>query len=211
MPITYEAKDASKAWPAGDYDATLVKVEDAISKTSGNEMQKWTIKVYNSQGKETTIFNYVTGAFPLSIKFLAKALGKEDDFKANRFQADDYVGSNFRVTLSVEDNGEYGEQNKIKAWLPKATGSSSKSNGSNKSTLDDAKRDAWDRFKRKHPNMAKADLESKFTEIIKATFAGKAPSTLNAPQWLQLIKNDFEVPTSPISDEPEFKQDDIPF
>lgn len=212
MPLTYDSKNANKCWPKGDYDATLANVEDTTSKRTGQPMQKWTIEVYNKEGKKTTLFNYVTAGFPLSVKMLAKALGKETEFKANQFQADDHVGANFRVTLDIEDNAEYGEQNKIKAWLSKAGGASSanKPTGYPTSSLAEVKADGWKKFVALNPNTAKADLEAKFAELVDKTF-GKSPSALTIPNWNQLVKSNFELPSAPFGDEKEFSDDQIPF
>lgn len=116
MPIDYNSKDASNAWPKNDYHAVLKSVEDAISKSSGQPMQVWTIEVYSPGGKTKLIKEYVTAAAPFKLKSLAIALGKQADFTRNTFQADDHIGANFTVSLDIEDSDQFGEQNKIKSY-----------------------------------------------------------------------------------------------
>jgi hypothetical protein len=130
MPVSYNQKDASNVWPVAgpdnkplEYQGVLQKVEDTTSKikpdgTGGNPMQVWTVDVYNAEGAKRTIKDYVVipGA-TFKIKQLAKALGKEAEFKANKFQADDHIGASFLVTLNIEDDDTFGEQNKLGKYL----------------------------------------------------------------------------------------------
>lgn len=115
MPVTYNKQDAVKCWPAGEYQATLEKVEDKKSKTSGNAMQVWTFRAYSPDGQEQLISEYVTipnGTF--RIKQLAAALGKSSEFDSETFQADDQIGSNVLVDLIVETQAGYDDKNRVK-------------------------------------------------------------------------------------------------
>lgn len=130
MPVDYNHKDASSVWPVAgpdnkplEYQAVLQKVEDTTSKrkpdgSGGNPMQVWTVDVYNADGAKRTLKDYVVipGA-TFKIKQLAKALGKEAEFKANKFQADDHLGASFVVTLIIEEQEGYDEQNKLGKYL----------------------------------------------------------------------------------------------
>lgn len=121
MPVTYDPKDASNVLPEGEYDAELVSVRDKISKTSGNEMQEWTLKIYSPSGKESTVFDYMVppkGVYKLSQ--LSKAVGKHDEFKAGQFQADNCVGVPIRVMLDIEEGGKFEDKNRVVKYLPTA-------------------------------------------------------------------------------------------
>lgn len=119
MPLDYKKDDANKCWPEADYDAELLQVLDKVSKTSGNDMQEWKVKVMNDDGKSMTISDYFCppgGTFKL--KQLAKALGKEQEFNAETFQADDHEGAQFKVHLVIEEgDGGYPDKNKIQKYL----------------------------------------------------------------------------------------------
>jgi hypothetical protein len=118
VPIEYDPKDASNCWPEGDYDAVLKTVEDAVSKTSGQPMQVWTIECYNNDGRKQLVTEYVTAAAIFKLKQLAVALDRRADFEARNFQADDVIGSNFRVHLTVESQDGYDDKNRVGKFLP---------------------------------------------------------------------------------------------
>jgi hypothetical protein len=120
MPLDYNPKDAVMCWPKDDYDATLTKVEDKTSKvkadgSGGNPMQVLTWRVFNNNGQEQLISDYIvipTGTFKL--KQLAVALGRKEEFENGMFQADDHIGCNVKAELVVEESPGYDDKNKIK-------------------------------------------------------------------------------------------------
>lgn len=113
--IDYDPEDAVSVWPAGDYDATLMKVETGTSKSSGCPMETWTFEVFHSSGKSQTIKEYVViPAATFKIKQFAVALGKKADFDARKFQAEDYIGSSVVAELMIEESDGFDDKNKIK-------------------------------------------------------------------------------------------------
>jgi hypothetical protein len=117
----YNPNDASNVWPSHDdtgapilYDATLYNVLDGVSKSSNQPMQTWEIHVFNAEGQQRTIKEYVTAKALFKVKQLADALGKRADFNAGTFKAEDYMGASFMVELSIEDGTEgYDDKNRI--------------------------------------------------------------------------------------------------
>lgn len=121
MPLDYDPKQAASCWPEGDYAAVLELVEDKVSK-AGNDMQVWTIRIYNDAGNERTIKEYVTASSAFKLRQLAGALGKNAEFKAGKFQADDHIGSGFTAGIIIEaGGGEYDDQNKIGKYKSSGT------------------------------------------------------------------------------------------
>lgn len=120
MALVYDPKDAANALPEGDYDAVLASVESKESK-SGNQMEVWTFDIYPPEGATKKVKEYVTAKAAFKIRDLAKALGQSDLFKAGKFQAEDYIDSKLKLELIVEESPEYGDQNRIKKYLPPAT------------------------------------------------------------------------------------------
>lgn len=112
MPLEYNPKDVANCVPAGEYDAELVKVEDKVSQTSGNPMQVWTFRVFAD--REIFVTEYVVvPQTTFKIKQLAKALGREADFNAGRFQAEEHVGAGVKLDLTVESQQGYEDKNKV--------------------------------------------------------------------------------------------------
>lgn len=76
--------------------------------------------------------------------------------------------------------------------------------------LQAAKKEAWTIFGAKFAAVPDAERMNKLKEIVAATFPGQAPATLNAQQWHQLVRDDFEVPVDPFGND-VVNADDIPF
>lgn len=125
MPITYDPKDGTAAWPEGEYQAVLASVEDGTSKTSGAPMQTWTWEVYSPGGRKQTIKDYVVvPAATFKIRQFAAALGKHKEYEAGDFQADDQIGESVTAVLKIEKQDGYDDKNKIanvKPWQAQTT------------------------------------------------------------------------------------------
>lgn len=123
MAFTYNSKDASGALPDGKYPASLESCEEGVSKSSGCPMLTLKFKVYTPTGGERTVSDYIVNPSTLwKMKRLAKALGKEADFKANTFQPSAHLGANLTLELDVQEDDQYGDKNNIKGYEPSALG-----------------------------------------------------------------------------------------
>lgn len=126
--MKYKAKDAAQTVPAGVYDASIkayteTKKDGSQMQTkSGDPMCMVTFEVYVGERTRFVSDYFSAGTMLWKYKNLAKAIGKEDEFKAETFSAENYIGENLQVELTVEDNGEFGEQNRIKKFMPKRAG-----------------------------------------------------------------------------------------
>lgn len=166
MPVTYNAQDAVTAWDEGEYEAVLINVEDTTSKSSGKPMQVWTWEVYHPDGRKQEIKDYVViPAATFKIKQLAQALGKDKEFAAGTFQADDNINCNVTAVLTIDKQEGYDDKNKV---------------GRVKS-------------------LARASTPSRQT----------APRTIGEGVRQKIANR--PAPVSPISEEPVFKDDSIPF
>ena len=119
MAFNYDPKEAVQCWPEGDYQATIERGEERQSK-AGNDMLVVTFKAY--RGSETMLLNdyIVRPATIFKLKKIALALGRGDDFEAGKFNIDDYMGHNLTLTLGIEQQDGYDDQNKIKKYGAKS-------------------------------------------------------------------------------------------
>jgi hypothetical protein len=108
-----------------------------------------------------------------------------------------------------------------KATATRPTASPSPGNGQThpatptaaKSPLDTAKANAWAAFKAANEAMPEAEIPDVWRAAIKAFLPGKLSKDWSEREWNEFTRCRFERPvvTSPISDEPEFTEDDVPF
>src|SRR5690606_28105356 len=116
--VRYDPANASSAWPAGWYDATIEKVEDGVSKSSGNEMQTVTFTVYDTNGQQRDLTEYFVNSSNSLWKYkqLAIALGQGEAFQAGSFNAANHTGDRLTIELKIEEDPEYGDKNRAKAF-----------------------------------------------------------------------------------------------
>jgi hypothetical protein len=123
--VKYNPSDASNVIPAGIYDASiravLTEKDDGtpLRTKAGDDMQKVVWTVYTDRGDRTFSEYHAGGKMLWRYKKLAQAFGAEDAFKAGTFDAHSFVGENVQLELEVEENGQYGEQNRVAAYFPK--------------------------------------------------------------------------------------------
>lgn len=215
--LNYNPKDANECWPCGEYEACLRGVMNGTSKTSGNEMETWTIEVFNDDGRKQVIKDYVTspgGTF--KIKQLAAALGKNDEFKDGTFQAEDYIRANFRVDLKVEAQDGFDNKNRIAKFKPSTSSTPAANAPTGNGNASAAKASTWNAFKSHRPSMALADQQTEFRQIADAYAEGADLATLTAQDWQRLAMNIrngmYDNRPSPISQVATISKDsDIPF
>lgn len=120
--MKYNKSDAIGCFPAGVYDATVEAAIETTSKKTGADMLVITFKVYSPNGREQALKDYVVNPTGLwRLKKLAKALGRMEEFDSGVFREEHYVGGNLKLELEVEEDDQYGDKNRIKAWLPSTT------------------------------------------------------------------------------------------
>lgn len=116
---------AKNVLPKGEYDFEVAAAEDTVSKKSGNEMIKLTLKVWGEDGKERAVTDYLLGAMEHKLYHFAHATGLGDLYEAGGLEAIDCEGRSGRVKLKVESSEQYGTKNAVVDYVaakPKAHG-----------------------------------------------------------------------------------------
>ena len=122
MSFTYDPNDAVSVWPEGEYQGHIEKVEERESK-AGNPMLVVTFRVYRGD-QEMLINDYIVNPATLfKLKNIAKALDRETEFKAGKFDIEKHIGAGFTLTLGVQVSDKYDDSNTIKKYAAKSGGS----------------------------------------------------------------------------------------
>lgn len=104
----------------GEADFEIVKAEDAISKSSGNEMIKLSVKVWDSEGQTAIIFDYLVSTVPFKIKQVCESVGRPEWYAANYdLNPGDLIGQSGKCVLKNEKNQDpqYPDRLKIASYL----------------------------------------------------------------------------------------------
>jgi hypothetical protein len=131
----YDPEQASSVWPAGEYEASIEKVEESISKekvvdgrkSGGDPMLVVHVQVYgagNVAGQKQIIKEYITAPPPGSgrkgslfkLKSIADAVGLLAEFKSKTLKPRTLVGKCAKVKLSVEEDSQFGDKNRIDSY-----------------------------------------------------------------------------------------------
>lgn len=104
-------------------DVEIVDAEDTISKTTGNEMIKLTIKVFY-EGREFIMFSYITfGDAHMARLTLARScnsFGIMDAYNKGSISAHDYMGKSGKAKIRLKDDPTYGLKNEIAEFIKRA-------------------------------------------------------------------------------------------
>ena len=118
MQVTPKSEEVQPlVLPAGEYDAFTRSAKDKVSK-SDNEMIELVLSVWDGQGNETMVFDYLLDAMPLKLRHFCVAVGIEDAYNAGELTAELCQEHNVRVKLKIEESrGEWPRSNKIIDYL----------------------------------------------------------------------------------------------
>lgn len=106
-------------FPAGVYDAEVLKAEDKVSKTSGNDMIELKIKVYGFDDETLVITDYLLDKMPKKLRHFCDAAGLLPLYESGELQASDCQGASVKVRLKVERDpaGAYDDKNTVADYI----------------------------------------------------------------------------------------------
>jgi hypothetical protein len=108
-------------WPAGTYDFQVVSAEETTSKSSGADMIKLTLHVFNDHGAKITVFDYLVGTEKAQFKVrgFAAAVGLIESYDAGALDAFEMEGRSGQCKLAIQKDttGQYGDKNSVASYL----------------------------------------------------------------------------------------------
>ena len=84
----------------GIYDFTIASAEEKLSK-SNNDMFALKLHVFDAEGKERIIFDWILPSFPKKYKHLHDALGLLDLYQSGETKSEDLVGKSGKLSLGI--------------------------------------------------------------------------------------------------------------
>lgn len=123
-PLSDEELNAQKGLLApGVADFEVVEAKDEVSKSSGNEMIKLNLKVWDSQGKQGMVFDYLVSTVSWKIKQFFDAIGKPEIYNVGTITSQNLIGASGKATLGIQKDrtGKYGDQTKVVEYIKAGT------------------------------------------------------------------------------------------
>lgn len=104
----------------GQYQYEVQNAEDTQSK-SGNDMIKLILTVWDSEGRQHTVYDYLLEAMPKKLKHFAKYAGLITKYESGELLADDCIGKCGALDLIIQEDktGKYPPRNSVADYLIK--------------------------------------------------------------------------------------------
>lgn len=117
-PMSDEQLAVMNLIPEGQHQFEVINAEDTQSK-SGNDMIKLTLTVWDAEGKQHTVFDYLLEAMPKKLKHFAKHCGLIVKYESGELLADDCIGKCGLLELSIQEDktGKYQPRNSVVDYL----------------------------------------------------------------------------------------------
>jgi hypothetical protein len=200
-------------------------VVNGTSKTGddGSEYHLLTCDVWDTEGNQKQIQNVCL--HPKALGFVRQfcyATGNGDLYESGNLTLDDCIGKQGDCEIDIEKGkpdgkgGMYLDKNKIKSFIVlnnrPASRPQGNADGISGAAAEQAGKEAYAAFKAKNPIDPVAQV-NKWKASVAACFGGRDKSSIRADEWKRFVANGFaaQAPVSPISDDQQFKDDDIPF
>jgi len=124
-PINDYAADqqaaAFRLWPRSIYPFEVLEAKERIS-SKGNDMIELRVKLFNNEGKERTIFDYLvdTENTAYKLRHFAKATGMLPQYDKGEMLAEHMVGKTGKCQLGIQKDktGVYPDKNVISDYVP---------------------------------------------------------------------------------------------
>ena len=111
----YDPREASDCLPKGAYEAEILSAEEGIS-SKGSPMLTVTWGIHHEDRVIKLKDRIVRPVTIFKLKKIAEAIGCEVDFDTGVFDVEVHLGAIVRLTLSVKNDPQYGDQNNVVAY-----------------------------------------------------------------------------------------------
>lgn len=102
--------------PEGEYPFEISGAENAISK-SGNDMIKMTVRVFKKDGNFNLVTDYLLASMEYKLRHACEACGLLGKYETGLLDAQDFVGKEGVLKLSIRKSEQYGDQNQVKDYI----------------------------------------------------------------------------------------------
>ena len=117
-PLSEEEIKESNLFEPGIYNFEVLEALDKISK-SGNEMIELKIKIWDNNGKEKIIYDYLLEMMKFKLKHFSECVSLEDKYNDGGINANDCIGKSGELDLIiyVDKKGRYADKNAVKDYI----------------------------------------------------------------------------------------------
>jgi hypothetical protein len=117
-PKTEEEIVSENLLPIGIYPFEVFEALDQVSK-SNNEMIKLSIKVWDAEGGEHFLYDYLLESMAFKLRHAAAACGLLERYESGVLNAEDFVKKtgSLKVAIKKDKTGQYPDQNSVADYI----------------------------------------------------------------------------------------------
>jgi uncharacterized protein DUF669 len=123
-PISEKEAESSgfTPWRPGDYDFEVNDASEERSSSTGNDMIKLTLHVFNEDGNKRTVFDYLVNSekSQFKIRHFADAVGLIASYERGELDVNEIVAKTGRLKLRIKPaQGDYPANNSVGDYIPR--------------------------------------------------------------------------------------------
>ena len=122
--MSEEALNAMNIIEPGVYNFEVMKATDELSKSSGKEMIKLMLRMWDKNGSERIVFDYLLDSMPHKLKHFTDCTGLVDKYIFGDMSAEDCIGRTGKLELVIQKgkqkpdgSGMYNDSNSVKDYV----------------------------------------------------------------------------------------------
>lgn len=117
VPRKEEELNTFEIFPKGEYDFTVVKADDGVSKV-GNPMIKLALDIYAPNGKKSRVFDYLLESLAYKLKHFCDTVGLSQEYESGIIVSDMCINRTGRCTIGIQHDktGEYSDKNVVRDY-----------------------------------------------------------------------------------------------
>lgn len=117
-PKSEEEINAEGLWPMGFYPFEILEGSDEVS-GSGNDMIKLKVQLFNQDGDNIIVFDYLLEKLAYKLRHCAEVCGLLDKYQSGELHGDDFIGKSgsAKVGIQKDKQGQYPDKNTISDYV----------------------------------------------------------------------------------------------
>ena len=125
-PKTESELKESALLPEGEYTFEILTAEDTQSKSTGNDMLKLSLRIFENGGENSQrVFDYLVSIDSMiwKIRHFAEAIGMLPEYESGEMLAETLPGRTGKCKIVIQPaSGQWDAKNVVKDYLPRPAG-----------------------------------------------------------------------------------------
>jgi hypothetical protein len=183
-----------------------------------SESIKLTLTVWDQDGKEANVFDYISPGFAAKFRHAFYAMGLGHAYESARCDAESFIGKGGQLLIRTKQDRGYEPKNDVADYVVSERAKTqenyqtSKTEGLGAVAVERARTEAKAAFKSKHAMSDANMLPTLWKGAFNRYFPGRSENEITVVQWRRFMRDGFEPQQTPVSPAGSaFTDEEIPF